>query len=173
MRWALLVVLAACTAHVDGPADEHAARDRAAGVELAAHLAALPGVARASALVHTPFADPLGPLGPLGPLAAQAPADKTSASIALAAAPGADAAPLERDARTLAAAALRAEPRDVAIAVEAPPPAAELAHVGPFAVAARDRTALAVTLVVALAAIAALAAWIATLQLRRRGIRPQ
>jgi hypothetical protein len=168
VRWAAaLVVLAACTAHVDGPADEHAARDRAAGVELAAHLTALPGVARASALVHTPFVDPL---------AAAAPADRPSASIALAAAPGADAAMIERDARALAAAALRADPHDVAIAVEAPPPAAALARVGPFEVAAGDRTALAVTLVVALAAIAALAAWIAALQLRaqrRRGIRPQ
>jgi hypothetical protein len=159
VRWALLVALAACTAHVDGPSDEHAARDRAAGAELAAHLTALPGVARASALVHTPFADPLAPAAPL---------DHPSGSIALAAAPGADAAALERDARALAAAALRADPRDVAIAVEAPPPAAELARVGPFEVAARDRTALAVTLVVALAAIAGLAGWLAALQLRRR-----
>jgi hypothetical protein len=168
VRWALLVALVACTAHVDGPADEHAARDRTAGAELAAHLTALPGVARASALVHTPWSDPL---------AAAPPPDRIghpSASIALAAAPGADTVAIERDARALAAAALRADPRDVAIAVEAPPPAAALAHVGPFEVAASDRTALAVTLVVALAAIAGLAGWLAAVQLRaqrRRGPR--
>lgn len=163
-RAIVLVALVACTAKVDGPADLHAARDRAAAVELAAHLSVLPGVARASAIVHTPFADPLAP---------PAPAARTTASIAIAIAPGLDAARVSRDARTLATAALGADSADVTIAVEAVPDVPALATVGPFTVAARDRGALVATLVLALAIIAALAAWIALLQLRRRGMRPQ
>src|SRR5206468_2247518 len=110
-RAALIVIMAitataACRDHVDGPADDHAARDRAAGAELAAHLGALPGVAAASAIVHTPWQDPLaapdpgtpgtsaapiGPTGPTGP----------TASIAIRVAAGTDAPRLERDARRL------------------------------------------------------------------------
>jgi hypothetical protein len=167
MRAIALVALVACTARVDGPSDDHAARDRAAAVELAAHLTALPGIARASAIVHTPFADPLAPPAPA--------AARTTASIAIAIAPGMDAARVSRDARTLATAALGADSADVTIAVEAAPDAPALATVGPFTVAARDRGALTATLVAALAIIAALAAWIAAMQLRqrRRGMRPQ
>jgi hypothetical protein len=154
--------LVACTVHVDGPSDEHAARDRTAGVELAAHLGALPGIAHASAIVRTPYDDPLRPPAPAAPPA------KTTASIAIALAPGADAVRIEGDARALAAAALHADPADVTIHAASPPDAPALAHVGPFEVVARDRTALTLTLIAALAIIAALAAWIASLQLRAR-----
>jgi type III secretory pathway lipoprotein EscJ len=158
----LVLVLGACNAHVDSPADEHAAGDRARGAALAAQLQTLPGVARASAIVETPFADPLAPDTHAPP----------SASIAIAAATGADPAAIERDARRLAAAAIHADPAAIAVAIEAPPAAPELARVGPFEVSARSKTALTITLVGALALIAGLAAWIAWTH-RLRGTRPQ
>jgi len=159
-----VLAVAACHAHVDGPADDHAARDRGAGVELALHLRTLPGVIAASAIVHTPWQDPLAPT----PAPTVAGADHASASIAITAASGVDAARLERDARRLAAAALATDPGALTIAVEPVEAPATTSKVGPFEVAPSSRGALTLTLLLALAVIAGLAVWVAALQLKKR-----
>lgn len=155
------VVIASCAEpRIGTPADEHAARDAAASIQLAHHLEALPGIAHASAIVHSPFVDPLRP-DPAAPAA-------TSASIVLALAAGARPEQVENQARSAAAAILGADAAIRIVAAEPPPPPPRLVRVGPFQVAAASRVPLLVTLAAGLVAIAGLAIWIVVLELRRR-----
>lgn len=149
MRSLVLALLVACAPVVDGPAAQGAAADRADGDRLAAQVAALSGVVRAEVVLRRPVRDPL---------AAAAPAAPTS-SIVIVVDDRADRAHVDASARTLARAiAPGIEP---AIVVEVGATRAELASVGPFTVEAASQRPLKVTLALALAVIAALAAWIA------------
>jgi type III secretory pathway lipoprotein EscJ len=162
---AMISAIAACDRElVPSPRARHDARDATDARRLEAQLAAVPGVARASVVVHRPFVDPLAPAPAAAPVA--------SASILVVDARGTDADRLAATARSLATAALPdVSPASLSIVV-APPAAlpAETAHVGPFEVAAGSRTALRATLAIGLLVIAALAAYIAYRQ--RRGTRP-
>lgn len=161
---ALALATGACQAQIAGPADDHAARDRATSDELARVIGALPGAARVAISVRTPWRDPLAPA---------AAAAGATATIAIAADPGADAAALERDARQLIASAVPGAA--IAIAVRPLAPAPTLTSVGPFDVATGSRGPLIATLALALIAIAGLAIWIVVLDARqrRRGISAQ
>lgn len=177
LAWAVAAACAPQEAFAP-PAERHARADARLGADLAAHLAALPGVADASVVVRTPRLDPLGPLGPAPPAPARA-------SVILTLAPGADAAAATDAARAAVVAAVPGLAADAVAVVAAAPPGparAGLTRVGPFEVDAGSRRPLQLALAAALVAIAALAGWIVALELRRRrgaaghgrrGIRPQ
>jgi type III secretory pathway lipoprotein EscJ len=184
LAWAVAAACAPQEAFAP-PAERHARADARLGADLAAHLAALPGVADASVVVRTPRIDPLGPLAPLAPLAPPAPAGPARASVILTLAPGADAAAATDAARAAVVAAVPGLAADAIAVVAAAPPGparAGLTRVGPFEVDAGSRRPLQLALAAALVAIAALAGWVVALELRRRraaaghgrrGIRPQ
>ncbi|MCE9579480.1 MAG: hypothetical protein K8W52_40535 [Deltaproteobacteria bacterium] len=154
---ALALATGACKAQIAGPADDHAARDRATGDDLARVVGALPGATRVAITLHTPWRDPL---------AAPAPPERATATVAIAAGPDADAAGLERDTRRLIESALPGAA--IAIAVRPIAPAPTLAAVGPFQVASGSRLPLILTLAFALIAIAGLATWVVLLDARAR-----
>ena len=135
------------------------------GERLRAHLEQVPGVARASVVVHVPPLDPFARTA-----AAPAPA-AARAAIVLATGPGADPA-LLGDAAVTAGRALLGPDADVQVQIAPPPPPTPaLVRVGPFRVAPSSRGLLVAVLATALALIAALSAALA-LALYRRGISP-
>jgi hypothetical protein len=158
---AIAVAAIGCHPDVAGPADDHAARDRATGDDLARVIGALPGAARVAITLRTPWRDPLA-------LATGAAPDHATAALAIAAEPGADAAALERDARRLLEGAVPGAA--ITIAVRPLSPAPTLTTVGPFDVGTSSRLPLILTLALALCAIAGLATWVVILdgRLRRR-----
>lgn len=164
--WVIGLALAACDAGAWSPAADRERRLERRAAELSAHLAALPGIARASVVLDAPAPDPLAPPAPAAP---------PRASVVLALAPGADPAAAEAAARrALAGAVAGLDDAHVTVVVAAAPAGDALAAVGPFRVAASSRTPLIVALAAGLVVIAALAAWIAAWGWRqRRGTRPQ
>lgn len=185
-----LGALAARASLVPTPAEERARYAAALSDELARHLGALAGVARASVIVDAPAADPLTPSAPL-------PRPSASVILVLAHADAAEPAGLAGDGagadareaalvaearRAVAGAVASMNPADVTVSVSRtlpPRPAASLARVGPFRVAPGSRAPLLAALIGGLAAIAALALWVARVERRRlahagrRGISAQ
>lgn len=156
MRAAVLAaLLTACAPAVDGPAEKQAATDHADEMRLTAQLVALPGVGGAEVVLRRAGRDPL----------AVAPPRPGTASLVLVVDDRADRTRLRTTARALSQ-ALAPELEPV-IVVEVGVKRAELATVGPFTVEASSKPALKAVLALALAVIAALAAWIAWTQ--RRG----
>lgn len=157
---------------------------------LRVHLAAVPGVASASVIVHIPPVDPFArapvaraPVAPSkaeglpslsrdeGPASAAAAPAPARAAIVLATRAGADPA-LLGDAAITAGRAVLGPGADVQVQIAPPPPPSPaLVRVGPFRVAPSSRGPLVAVLATALAAIAALSAALA-LALYRRGINP-
>ncbi|MGN6109270.1 MAG: hypothetical protein ACTHU0_29455, partial [Kofleriaceae bacterium] len=120
---------------------------------LEAQLAALPGVVRAGVELRRPIRDPLAP-------AVSAPA-APAASVVVIVDDRADRAAIAAAARTLVQPFAPAAPPAIVVEVGAIRP--ELARVGPFTVERGSKAALQATLAIALAAIAALAGWLAWL----------
>lgn len=166
---ALLAGLAACAPVVDGPAERQRALDREDGARLSAQLAALPGVARAEAIVRRAARDPLAARdsAPAAPALAPTPAAPTAA-IVLIVDDRADRAALERAALSLARAVVPGAAPVLIIEVGVARPT--LGRVGPFTVESGSTGPLRAALGAALALIAALAAWTAYAARRyRRG----
>jgi hypothetical protein len=154
---AMLVVTALAAACdrdlVPAPRAAHDARDDADARRAQAQLAALPGVERASVVVHRPFRDPLAPAPPAALV------ESATASVLLV---GGDAS-TEAAARRLLVAALpdvRPEGLSLVVAPRATPPITT-ASVGPFLVAKSSSAALRVTLALGFATIAILAGLVA------------
>jgi hypothetical protein len=152
-RAILLLAIVACAPTVDGPVERQAAIDRDDAAHLGAQLGALPGVVRAEVILHRPARDPLS----------LAPPTPATASIVLIVDDRAETAKLERFTRVLA----RANSVEPTVVIDVGAHRAELASVGPFTVEARSKSRLKATFVIALALIAGLAGWIATLYYRR------
>ena len=132
---------------VPSPRAQQAALDDADARRLEAQLATLPGVRRASVVIHRPVADPL----------ARNPVQRApGASIVIV---SSDAS-IEPRARALAGAVLD-ELRTEVVVVPPTPPPPTLASVGPFEVTASSATPLRVTLALALVLIAGLAGVVA------------
>lgn len=142
---------------VPSPRARHDARDDADARRLADQLAALPGVSRASVVVHRGFRDPLAPT---------APAEPGTASILLVD-PTADPARLAGIARELAIAALDLPASSISVVVAPAVQPAATATVGPFSVSEGSRRPLQATLAIALLTIAALAGFIAYRERKR------
>nr|HEX4317206.1 hypothetical protein [Kofleriaceae bacterium] len=159
----LAIALAACAPEIATPAEQQRAGDRVDADRVAAVLARLPGAVAASAAVRRVDRDPLAPVTPRGP------AGSDATMIVVVATADADDGALAGAARAIATADGLPAPR-VAIArtARAAAPPAELARVGPFAVARESAAALRATLLALLAAIAAAAAYVAA-RYRRRG----
>jgi len=151
-----LAVVAACAPTVDGPVERQRALDRADSAQLAAQLAALPGVWRSEVVLHRAARDPL----------ATAPTEP-GAAIVMIVDDKTDRAAIRDTAGRLAKAIAPELAPTVVVEVGAPRP--ELAQVGPFEVAASSRGALRATLIAALVVIVALAAWLARGAYYRRG----
>jgi len=150
VRSLLLAALIGCAPTVDGPVERQRAADLADGDRLALELAALPGAISAHATLRRPVADPL----------ALAPPSPAGAAVLVVIDDRADRAATARDARAL----VRAAAPEIAapeIVVEVGAPRAELAKVGPFTVEAGSRGLLRGVLGALLAAIAALAGYVA------------
>jgi hypothetical protein len=145
----IAVVIAACAPTIDSPVARQRAIDREDAHALAAQLSTLPGVLAASALLERPAFDPL-----------TQETTSASAAIALMVDARADRARLAELARTLtrAAAPEIAEP-ELAVVLSGGRP--ELARLGPFVVAARDRDALIAMLAAVLALLASAAGYVA------------
>jgi type III secretory pathway lipoprotein EscJ len=160
-RWLVIVglalVLAACAPAVDGPVERQRASDRADGDQLAAQLAALPGVVRAQVVLRHAARDPL----------ATAPPSPAGVSVVVIVDDQADRAAITETARRLARTAAPALEPTIVVEVGAIRPT--LAKVGPFTVEAASKGPLRGVLGVALAVIAALAGWIAWRERQRRG----
>lgn len=156
---ALAVIAGGCDRDlVPSPRARHDAADGADAGQLERQLAAIPGVASASVVVHRPFVDPLAP-----------PSPPTAATASVLVVEARSDPSIEQRVRTLARAALPDVPVSIVVAPPVAPPVAT-ANVGPFVVAAESKRALQATLAIALAVIAALAGYVAWNQ--RRGIRP-
>lgn len=154
---ALLVLLAACAPEISGPLEHQRALDREDSARLAAQLGELPGALRADVALHRPAVDPL--------THASSPA---SAAIVVVVDDAADRARISELAHKLARATAPEIPEpQIAIAVGAPH--VELAHVGPFTVAAGSAPALRATLAAVLALLAALAGYVAYRAYSARG----
>lgn len=145
----MLGAIAACAPTVDGPLERQRAIDRADADQLASQLAALPGALSASVTLHRAVRDPL--------------ADTSTRAAAVVLLVVDDAADRTELARTTTALVTGAAPEIPSPTVQIVVGAhrAELADVGPFRVDSRSAGALRIALAVALAAIAALAGWIA------------
>ena len=148
MRWLVVIaLLVGCDADAWSPRAEHDRASARRATELATHLEALPGVARANVVLTVPFSDPLAPRchAPQGTNRPAVPctAGHERASVVIELEPGADRAATEALVRDAAA--------DVEVMVVAAPPLAARAPE-----AGRWRALLAV----ALAVIAGLAVWI-------------
>lgn len=142
-----IALFAACEPDAWSPEAAHRREAAARAAALDAHLATLPGVARASVIL-----------------------EDTRASVVLALAPGADADAATASARTATASAEGIDPAAVSVVAAAPAPRDELVDVGPFRVAAGSRAGLIATLAIALVIIAGLGAWLAAMGSRRRSI---
>lgn len=153
---ALLLALVACAPTVDGPVEHQHALDQADSARLTAQLSVLPGVVHAEVILHRPARDPLS-------LAAPTPA---TSSIVLVVDDRADRPKLEASSRVLVRALAPAVEPTVFVEVGAR--RARLAAVGPFTVEAGSKSRLKATFVVALAIIAGLAGWIASIYWRQR-----
>lgn len=145
----VLGAIAACAPTVDGPLERQRAIDRADADQLASQLAALPGALTASVTLHRAVRDPL--------------VGTTTAATAVVLLVVDDAADRAALARTTTALVTGAAPEILSPTVQIVVGAhrAELADVGPFRVEARSAGTLKLALALALAAIAALAGWIA------------
>ena len=133
------------------------ALDRADSAQLAAQLAALPGVWRSEVVLHRAASDPLVATMPTEP----------GGAIVVIVDDKADRAAIRDTTGRLAKAIAPELTPTVVVEVGAPRP--ELARVGPFEVAASSRGALRATLIAALAVIVGLAAWVARGAYHRRG----
>jgi hypothetical protein len=167
LAFAFALALAACAVDDQLPPAPHVAAsadERRIATQLREHLAAVPGVAGASVIVHVPPRDPFARApSPAAPAA--------RAAIVLATRPGADAA-LLGDAAIAAGRAVLGPAADVQVQIAPPPPRAPaLVRVGPFRVTPASRAPLIALLATALAAIAALSTALAV-ALYRRGINP-
>lgn len=156
VRWIAILALcaAACAPRVDGPAARQRAHDQADGDRLGAQLAALPGVVRTEVVLRREVRDPL----------ATTPPSPSMLSMVVLVDDRADRAAITAHAAQLARALAPELVPTLVVEVGAIRPT--LAKVGPFTVEARSRKSIKVTLAIALALIAALAAWIAAQEYR-------
>lgn len=127
-------------------------------VRLRDHLLATPGVASTHVVVE------LSPIDPFARAPQHAPA---RVAIVVATSPGADTAVIGDAAQAAARAALGSD-ADIQVQIAPPPATPRVVSVGPFDVAARSRTLLVATLVVALLLVGGLAAALAVALARRR-----
>ncbi|MBS1122221.1 MAG: hypothetical protein H6Q90_4449 [Deltaproteobacteria bacterium] len=155
--WILALVLAACAPTVDGPVERQRAADLADGDQLAAQLAALPGVVQAKVLLRHAARDPLATTAP----------SPAGASLVVIVDDQADRVAVADAARQLANAAAPELAPTIIVEVGASRPT--LAKVGPFTVEAASKGPLRAVLGISLAVIAVLAGWIAWRE--RRGQR--
>jgi type III secretory pathway lipoprotein EscJ len=155
---ALAFVHAGCSPTVDGPIEHQRTIDRDDGDRLAAQLAALPGAVTANVTLHRATRDPLGVTAPTA----------SSAAVLIVIDDRADRAAVTEHAAMLVHAAAP-EIAAPAIIVEVGVHRPALAKVGPFTVEEASRGPLRAALAIALAVIAALAAWVAWRERYRRG----
>lgn len=151
-----LAATPACAPEVAGPVERQRVRDREDGDRLAHQLAQLPGAVRADVTLRRAIADPL----------ATSSVPPPTAAILLVLDDQADRAAATQAATQLAR-ATAPEVAHPAIIVQVGATRPRLTSVGPFTVEASSRGPLRTALVVALALIAALAAWIALRERQR------